>query len=359
MTRTLYRSVGGRFGAAALGIAAVLALAACNGPIAVVSHTPTPQLQSPSSSPSPAPSPIISFEPPTPSPVIPTPLAQLLRCRLPVSNGQPGSGGFIVFPGGKFVADPASNVVVSGVPTPSPGPYGYQGNFYGLTYDRAYSKWLPVPATMVSPDGSRYVFPSAGSVYVLSAKGGPITELGADSGRGWNIFGVGTEGVYANPQAQGQQAVAGLWLLPFTGSPRQVTTSGYWFTVGRGAAYGYPAPAVPSGAVQSLLRLDLKTGASTVWLPDVPSNSSILGFDFQGNPIVMQQNNPPNLVVVTAPGQTVTLVDGSVQNFYVSWVLADSHGIWMASGDGTYLFRTGFGMEKVSDVTGPFAGPCA
>ncbi len=290
---------------------------------------------------------------------MPTPVAQLLHCRLPISNGQPGSGGFIVFPGGMFVADPASNIVIAGVPTPTPGPYSYQGNFFGLTYDKAYSKWLPVSRGMVTPDGSRYVYPSSDSVYVVRVAGGPIAELAPRSGHIWTVLYAASDGVYANPLAQTQQAVAGLWFLPFSGSPRQVSTRGYWQAVGGGAAYGYAAPSVPSGAVQSLLRLDLKTGASSTWLADMPSNSNVLGFDFQGRPIVLKQSSPPTVVVVTTPGRTLTLIDGSVQNFYISWVLADGHGIWMASGDGTYLFRTGFGLEKVSDVTGPMAGPCA
>src|SRR4029077_18658067 len=33
-----------------------------------------------------------------------------LDCRLPVYAGPPGSGGFIVFPGGSFIADPTSSV---------------------------------------------------------------------------------------------------------------------------------------------------------------------------------------------------------------------------------------------------------
>ncbi len=84
----------------------------------------------------------------TPQPAAPTPspnaslppLASTLACRLPVSSGQPGSGGFVTFPQGTFAVDPGS--ALSGVR-------------YGLSFDRAAAKWVPAPRSLVAPDGSR------------------------------------------------------------------------------------------------------------------------------------------------------------------------------------------------------------
>src|SRR4029077_12659116 len=101
----------------------VLVAAACTGPTASASHSPTPQAPSPSPIPTPVASPSPIFDSPSPLPPSPTPLSATLKCRLPISNGQPGSGGFIVFPSAKFVSDPTSNVVIHGIPSPSPGPY--------------------------------------------------------------------------------------------------------------------------------------------------------------------------------------------------------------------------------------------
>jgi hypothetical protein len=64
--------------------------------------------------------------------------------KLPVSNGQPASGGFVTFPQGTFTADPASAVKAD--------------NVYGLSFDRAVAKWVPVPRSWVSPDGARYAY---------------------------------------------------------------------------------------------------------------------------------------------------------------------------------------------------------
>jgi hypothetical protein len=176
--------MGGRIGSALL---AVMALAACaGGPSPVGSRSPTPDQPSPSPIASPAYTPL----PPTPAPSPRPPRSEMLHCRLPISAGTPGSGGFIVFPGGKYVADPKSNVVIPNVPTPSPS-YGYNpGNFFGLTYSRTYSRWLPVPRQFVTPDEAHYVYTSPDSVYVVSVASGAKIELGASLGHPWSVLEV-------------------------------------------------------------------------------------------------------------------------------------------------------------------------
>jgi hypothetical protein len=134
----------------------------------------------------------------------------------------------VVFPGGKFVADTTTNVVVTGIPSPSPSQPGYgYGNFFGLSYDRKFRKWLPVPRTLVTPDETRYVYPTPDGIYVVNVGGGAPTEIDSTSGHSWTVLDVETEGMYGNPNLASPQAVAGLWLVPFSGSPRQITTKGY------------------------------------------------------------------------------------------------------------------------------------
>jgi len=334
---------------------AVLSIAACAGGSTAITSSPTPKQPSPS----PIASPVITDQPsatPIPSP---TPIAAVLHCRLPISNGQPGSGGFLVFPGGKFVADAGSNVIITGVPTPAPGgPYGYS-NFYGLSYDRRHSKWLPVARQMVTPDETRYVFGAPDSVFVVNVADGARTELGKGTGHGWNVLAVTSDGVYANPVQSSTQPVAGIWVLPFSGAPRQVTTKGYWQAVGGSGAFGYEAPSIPAGASQRLVRLDLKSGTITPWFNDLPQYTNVLGFDLKGHPIVFLQGTPQQLLVLTGSNESVALSDGSFQNFYVSGVLADPHGLWLTAGDGIYLWKgVGTNLERASQVTGPIAGPC-
>src|SRR5215831_6454768 len=72
------------------------------------------------------------------------PLASTLSCKLPISSGQLGSGGFLTFPQAAFTADPSSAVKTD--------------TSYGLSFDRAVAKWVPVPRSWVSPDGARYAY---------------------------------------------------------------------------------------------------------------------------------------------------------------------------------------------------------
>ena len=93
---------------------------------------------------------IVSAPPPSPVPsATPTPpsLLATLNCRIAVSTGNPGSGGFVAIPGGQFTADKASDVDLPG-----------QSGASGLSYSVALRKWLPVPRSWITPDGKRYVY---------------------------------------------------------------------------------------------------------------------------------------------------------------------------------------------------------
>jgi hypothetical protein len=299
--------------------------------------------------------------------IVPT---RAVDCRLPVYAGPPGSGGFIVFPGGSFIADPASSVAApSPTPTPASGPgYGYSNP--GLSYDRAFSRWLPVPASWVSPDGSRYAFTGSDGVYVVNVANGTQTELGG--GQAWYIVTVQNQGVYA-----GNPGIAGLWLLPFSGSPRQITTTGYWQAGTASAAYGTVTSAVPSGASNGIIRLDLKTGATSDWFARPGTISSVTGFDGKGDPI-LQVNyiSGGNEIWITISPTTASPIAGIAFSPYNSGgfsangaPIADSHGIWFAgnfsspygggSATGIALYVAGSGLYWMSSIGGQLAGACS
>ena len=284
-----------------------------------------------------------------------------LNCRLPVYAGPPGSGGFIVYPGGTFIADPSSSVSLPpGAPSPAPG-YGYGST--GLTYDRAYSKWLPVPRAWVSPDGSRYAYPSANSLYVQDVNGSGNTALGG--GRAWTIVAVLAEGVYASTTN-----APGLWLLPYSGSPRQIATTGFWQAADHGAAYGTATSAVPQGASSSIIKLDLTTGAITDWFGRSNSQAAVVGFDSQGNPIVQVSytNAGQEWWLTTAPSTGVPLggSTGYGQPMFQGPPVGDGHGIWFPAyvqqypnGEaGMALVVPGSGVYWMSNVGGQLAGSC-
>src|SRR5229473_3453235 len=125
-------------------------------PSQLPSSSPTAQqspIQQESPSPLPSPSPLVPYEyapssalppygivgsTPIPGDVSPT-------CRLPISQGQSGSGGFIVFPGGSYIPDPRSAVTVPANAPPLPPQQMGQTTGFGISYDSVHARWLPVP----------------------------------------------------------------------------------------------------------------------------------------------------------------------------------------------------------------------
>jgi hypothetical protein len=283
---------------------------------------------------------------------------QTLNCRLAIYAGGPGSGGFVVFPNGNFIADPRSAVAV---PSPSPGsasppPPGYgQGypGWFGATYDRAYSRWLPVPFAWVTPDGTRYAYPGASGIYVQNVANGTGVELG--EGKTWGVIDVEANGVYANTGSTG-----GLWLLSFAGAVTQVASSGYWQAVGGGFGYGTPTSQVPNGAGNTIIRVDLKNGTTTDFFSLPSLQSSVQGFDPAGNPVIYVQGpNGLQIWIGTAPNVATEIASMYGANFYPQGpVIADIHGLWLAGGNGIALHVAGVGWYAMSSFGGQLAGGC-
>ena len=324
----------------------------------------------------PAGNPVSGSYPPFYPPVsagLPTGPRPALDCRLPVFAGPPGSGGFIVFPGGNFIADPSSSVTVPS-PTPTPAPVGGPGPGYGpgygtLSYDRQFSKWVPVPISQLSPDGSRYAYAPADGIYIVSVATNTQTEV--DEGHAWTIVAVESDGVYAeDPNA------AGLWLYPFSGTPRQITKTGYWRAATATAAYGTATSAVPQGATNSVIRLDLKTGASSEWFSRTGAQVGISGFDAQGNPIISVYyiNGSGNEIWIASSPSSASAIAGVYNPPYggatgfssYSPPFADSHGVWFAGNYSSYgnnatgvaLYVPGQGFYWMSSIGGQLAGGC-
>jgi hypothetical protein len=283
-----------------------------------------------------------------------------LLCRLPVYANGPGSGGFIVFPGATFVADARSAVTA---PSPSPGnasptppPYGGYVGWWGMTYDTKYSKWLPVPWAWVSPDGSRYAYPLDGDIYVQSVSGGAQLELG--QGQRFGVLDVANDGVYVTATPN-----PGLWFLPFSGAAKQVTASGFWQAASHGAAYGTATSAVPQGAANTILKLDLGSGATTSFFSQPNAQSNVTGFDVQGHPVIqVGYTNGIALFIATGPS-TATLIAATTYGQYSpppfpqGQPIADGHGLWFQAGNSIVLFANGT-WYAMSNIGAQLAGQC-
>ena len=285
------------------------------------------------------------------------PDASGLSCRLPIYAGGPGSGGFLVLPDKTFVADPRSSV---SQPSPPPGATPAQAQlgpgFYGLSYDRALAKWLPVSWNWVSPDGKHYAYPLSSGVDVVDA--GSSSQVVVGGGRTWQLIDVENDRVYAQVQTQ-----PGLWALPFSGGATQIAAGGYWEAVGGGAAYGTTTSAVPQGVATQIQRLDLKSGAMQPWFQVDGAFSYVVGFDGGGDPLIavspQQQpmGYPTYIWVVKGLGDAMVLTGGNI----TYPIVADAHGLWFSGstgpGGGIYLY-TGHSMQWVASIGGVPAGDC-
>ncbi|HEX2680965.1 MAG TPA: hypothetical protein VHQ03_06695, partial [Candidatus Dormibacteraeota bacterium] len=180
-------------------------------------------------------------------------------------------------------------------------------------------------------------------------------------GKSWSLLDVKNEGVYADVVNQ-----AGLWLLPFSGSPRELTTSGYWQAVGGGAAYGTLSSAVPSGAQYVIVRLDLSNGSQTDWFNRGSEVATIIGFDAAGNALVASQQQYGASYWLSTGALTGDLIYaptwyGSRLNIYGP-VVADGHGVWLTgywSNGPLIILMTNGQLNGVSTLGANIAGACA
>lgn len=280
-----------------------------------------------------------------------------LSCTLPVYVGAPGSGGFLSFPSGNFTADPRSAVAVPS-PGPVPGP-GYGYNPSGMAYDRAHSRWLPVYQQLVAPDGNHYAYGSSDGIYVVDPTSNTQVELG--QGHPWQVLRTLNDRVYATIPS-----TAGFWVVPFSGSPVEVTTAGYWSGASASAAYGTPTSAVPQGATQQMQKLDIATGKITDWLALNGASLSVQGFDASGNPIVQAYYSGGwELWLASGPSSSY-IIGNSYQGFNLQGApFADTHGIWLpiynqwANSPAVALFVPGQGLYVIQGTGVQIAGGCA
>ena len=356
-----------------LSLQGVLSLCPRPTPVAAVVPTPSPSSSaagtpsvfgtpSPSKSvvagtPASGPAAFPPFKAPTGSDTGPT---FDLNCRLPVYAGPPGSGGFITFPGGNFIADPASaSKAMAPVHAPSPPPSLYTGGFgsAGLSYSSAYSRWLPIPFSSVTPDGSRFIYESLHStIYVVKVATGDASEVGV--GRDWHIIGVENEGIYATipNTVMDVPAPPGLWLIAYSGAVKQITKTGYWQVAASGAAYGearlFP---VGGGPNNTIIRLDLKTNAVVDWFTRGGGRSTVYGIDATGNALISVDytTNEGELWITAAPMVGVPIFSTGQGLSLTGHPIADSHGIWLpmvynASAQGVALYVMGDGLYWMS-----------
>lgn len=290
-----------------------------------------------------------------------SPYRAQLSCSLPVYASGSGSGGFITFPSGQFIADPKSAVVL---PSPGATPQGYgYGQAFGFSYDRAYGKWLAVPFRQVSPDGSHYAFIGTDGIYIVNVASGTPTEVG--SGHTWAIVGVTNVGVYGE-----EQNLAGLTLFAYSGTSTQITSSGFWQAIDGTSAYGTVTSAVPQGVTQTVIKLNMQTGSTTNWFSRQGLQATVVGSDGHGDAVINASGQLggagwSNTVWIAFGPNDAQLIAASYAGFSPNGgPIADRNGVWFSgnagnSGLAIVLYVPGSGLYNVSPIGASLAGTCS
>jgi len=215
------------------------------------------------------------------------------------------TGGWVTFPDGAFVSDPA------GVPS----------RLESLpSYDRAIGAWVPVEPEKVAPDGASYVLTSYNStppLYLVDARTGNQSLIltqeqeGPIQGSSWKVVRYASEGIYLWTGNGGmEKPVLGLWLVdPKTGGVRLVDGSHYWGSVQGGVAWALDEPNTRASA-SKVYRLDLGTGeVTTVYesktdirlLSPTPDGEMLIDYGKVGSPQLALLARPGSFVPIELP----------------------------------------------------------
>jgi hypothetical protein len=330
---------------------------------------------------------------PAPTSGTPSPAAGSLSCQLtvaefsaqgqtPVAHG----GGFLRLPAATYSADSAAQVV----PLAGPNSYGLWQTVAqpvligdgGPTYDRTLGRWLPVPASHLSPDGTHYVYedfvlppgvtPGAGPVIYLPRLHVVDLTDGQDrvvpSGTLPEAVGV------VSYQADGIYLTAGcpegcppdankLWHLdPKTGIVRKITDlQGNGWMIANGSAWSAIDEA-PAGSTPrfEVVRIRLSDGSSSRWLAVTPPCASscrgpdAVGVDADGNLLVeLWIGDSVHLDRVTSPGhaeELISLVAQSEGSPYFIGGMVDQRWTWFGTRQGLFVYSPTEGLRKVSGL---------
>ncbi len=301
---------------------------------------------------------------PSPSPTsAATSVVARLRGKLAISQGSPGSGGWIFFPGGGYAPDPSSNVSIKEL----------RGGYWGLTYVPALNRWLPVPPTLVSPDGTRYAYLDDQSpvIDVVSTDGGTRSALSLPIRSGpcnscWDTVSVQSSGVYLTPSYFASPESTGLWLVPYSGLPIQVTADGHWSAADADHAYGFLNSRSSRGAAETIVRVDLSSGVIEDVFRQPGMLAAVAGIGPDGQAVIQAFDDVEHPAIwqiwIAQPGAAKmiyqgpgTVPAGAYGYSGVSSVVPDLMGTWIATVKGLYLYSSEAGFELASPLTGQLA----
>jgi hypothetical protein len=296
-------------------------------------------------------------------------------CRLPIyTDGSVIEDSFLTFPDGAI----------------SPTPVGSGG----LYFDRAFSRWLPVPRSAVSPDGISYAYIEVGQepdVFVIhmvgvfgdQRKDVAVQESASAAGFGAQpqVFDYSADGIYLTEAFE--HVWPGVWRFDQRTQTIQkladvevpeVSSSGVIWYGAVNPADPNPFSSRSSAGIfpNEVDRLDLKTGTRARWLYRPGAAVNVMGVDTLGRPVIIH-TVPGSDPGIGNPGffdhsqsELLLGLDAAHQRSIYKGQLvetlgnpiADSHGVWFGSAQGIYLYSDAGGLQKVSDHPGYPANGC-
>ncbi len=296
---------------------------------------------------------------PSPPPASPSPsgTVDLVHGRIAMWSGQPGSGGFVTFPGGQFKLDTASNV---GYPTDAPGS---AMSAQGLSYDPETKSWVLVPRRLIRPDGQGYVFNKVIDGYFV------VTVVRADgtsynlppfpwngSYVGYTLIGAEPEGIYYS------DASGHLLEIDYLGSStREVSNQSLnWLAATHGYGYGISS----QGGVNPLVRVDLRTGAGGAWFNRAGLAPRLIGFTGAGTPIVAADSRARTEVWLEGSSPQLLKAVDAAPDAGLSGVPLNAtsasgtdDAVWVATNRGLYLYTAKGGWVFAATGGGDVASP--
>ena len=359
------------------GILLLLVVTACGSSTAVSKITsPAPASLSPSPFASPSPSPVAS---PSPSPVaissdIPnaSPVATPdSLCWLPVVKDTM-QGEFVSYPSGTVAVDPAGPFTQD--PVTNAWRSNAQPNLRGsdqnreLSFDRATKRWLPAPKAAVRSDGLAYAYVIANSsfqneVHVVDVPSGHERVFVIAHRAGFSaVKDYSPDGIYVDGSTENSEA--SLWLVdPNSGSERYIgsTSGAYDLVLGSGNAWlAYNLdPNRTNVGWDTIDIMDLATGKRSLWFHQDGGYDIEVGFRADGTPVIYSSQSfsgGPSVVWITTTPQNKQQIYSGPEKF--TSVAGDSHGLWLFSLSGVYLYTPQQGLQKVSAAVGRTAGSC-
>jgi hypothetical protein len=321
---------------------------------------PTASENSPSGTASP-----VETTPPAAAAATPIARPAVALCWLPGvlrvdQSGKRQIAGYLDVTTGATLDDPAGNVVdIADVPV-SAGATSPQWALEAqpalrgepfTSYSPEFQNWLPVRPEMVAPDGLSYAYKSPdGSLHLMNA--GARTDHSVANPNDLNPIGYSKDGVWLV-----QGGGSGLWLLD---PPSQTISSVLapnpaqsWEWFRGGAIWGFNSSGLPgSPPASSVLHFDLATRSVTTWYSQTGATVTLVAVDVAGAAaIVVLQASSAIAVEATAPNKSspltlpaglsaVSLSAGARQE-------TESHGGWIVSPAGVFLFRSTSGLSRI------------